>query len=938
MSSSSVSNTLSIETKSDPKDPAFVASQESTECNEHDTTQLSGSSSEPLENNSSLTRSTDDPSVEIRSKLVSPDNEANLLSDQNITISNENNNENDTTEEAETSSGNEAADDEDSSSDAQSSVPSFSEIHDGMSEEELDKERKTLTHLRRISLQGADDPEIPTDWSVAMSPPETEQDASTLFWVPANLHPELNPTGWKSFLDLQVKNLKSPTATDTSSSPLEHIRSLRRRKSLLSRQVKADDAVINYQDGSPIVEKAYLKRHRSLRLNELEHLESLARDPHRMVSLVDGMSNGSPEDSPLLVSPNHFLQRSSRTTIRRTGASIRTIHRGKTSTLSGNRSHSILQKPTDTSPLHKIEPISADELVESDDSRTSALSNSQNPSDDVENQSDQALEVLSLTNPPKIDNASADTTLHKETNKIDKLYVSENKAESAVASESSLSEGTLALKAPAPENKPEKSSTSKPPVPENKAEDSVVLKSSVPEDKSENSIASKPSATEGIPENAIALQSSVPENKAEDSVVLKSSVPEDKSEDSVPSKSSVLEDKHENSVEIDKKADDSLPSNNKTEGYTPSVVREEKNYSEPNASPSVIPPRVPTPVPGRTLSPKPTRIPTPIPSSLNVSLESSKKPEIFHERHIPTPETGPNKPSKNNILKSTQVPVTPKQKSSTANKGSTSSPSPPSSESKKTKRSWGRLFVSGDSDKEHKEHKKDKQKKKNDQISSSSKSASSFKKDRDKESIFGSLFGSKKKQTEIPPVSSSPPHNDAPPKAKPISAPSELPNTTSVAEAKCQTVTDDEGTDQQSDEKSTEPKTFIPDKDYYWSRFPICTERAIYRLSHIKLSNAHRPLFQQVLLSNFMYSYLDLISRISSNRPMNNVQQSTAKPIRKDINGQQRRSEFSAENVKNELENLSYQFGDQRKRNLNRKGSTIHTVSQNIQKVSKNAK
>lgn len=44
-------------------------------------------------------------------------------------------------------------------------------------------------------------------------------------------------------------------------------------------------------------------------------------------------------------------------------------------------------------------------------------------------------------------------------------------------------------------------------------------------------------------------------------------------------------------------------------------------------------------------------------------------------------------------------------------------------------------------------------------------------------------------------------------------------------------------------------------------RYPLHIERAIYRLSHIKLANAKRPLVQQVLLSNFMYAYLNLINQ-----------------------------------------------------------------------------
>lgn len=43
-------------------------------------------------------------------------------------------------------------------------------------------------------------------------------------------------------------------------------------------------------------------------------------------------------------------------------------------------------------------------------------------------------------------------------------------------------------------------------------------------------------------------------------------------------------------------------------------------------------------------------------------------------------------------------------------------------------------------------------------------------------------------------------------------------------------------------------------------RFPVHIERAIYRLSHIKLANPRRQLRQQVLLSNFMYAYLNLVN------------------------------------------------------------------------------
>ena len=52
------------------------------------------------------------------------------------------------------------------------------------------------------------------------------------------------------------------------------------------------------------------------------------------------------------------------------------------------------------------------------------------------------------------------------------------------------------------------------------------------------------------------------------------------------------------------------------------------------------------------------------------------------------------------------------------------------------------------------------------------------------------------------------------------------------------------------------PRVLRPDIDYNWTRFSILEERAIYRMAHIKLANPRRALHSQVLLSNFMYSYL----------------------------------------------------------------------------------
>ncbi|KAJ5923225.1 hypothetical protein N7454_008470 [Penicillium verhagenii] len=57
-------------------------------------------------------------------------------------------------------------------------------------------------------------------------------------------------------------------------------------------------------------------------------------------------------------------------------------------------------------------------------------------------------------------------------------------------------------------------------------------------------------------------------------------------------------------------------------------------------------------------------------------------------------------------------------------------------------------------------------------------------------------------------------------------------------------------------------REFRADVDYPWTRFTILEERAIYRMAHIKLANPRRALHSQVLLSNFMYSYLEKVQQM----------------------------------------------------------------------------
>ncbi|KAI6013929.1 hypothetical protein BKA83DRAFT_4351830 [Pisolithus microcarpus] len=65
-----------------------------------------------------------------------------------------------------------------------------------------------------------------------------------------------------------------------------------------------------------------------------------------------------------------------------------------------------------------------------------------------------------------------------------------------------------------------------------------------------------------------------------------------------------------------------------------------------------------------------------------------------------------------------------------------------------------------------------------------------------------------------------------------------------------------------------------------YARYPIHVERAIYRLSHIKLANPRRPLYEQVLISNLMFWYLGVINKTQNPAPTQGSQtQSAATPV-----------------------------------------------------------
>ena len=156
-------------------------------------------------------------------------------------------------------------------------------------------------------------------------------------------------------------------------------------------------------------------------------------------------------------------------------------------------------------------------------------------------------------------------------------------------------------------------------------------------------------------------------------------------------------------------------------------------------------------------------------------------------------------------------------------------PSPTPSEQRREKDKKGLFGKWGSSDKNSKKNKE--------------------KGEREKEKetgFFGSLFGSKKKAEDAQPVSSNTAGREA-----------------AVALLGA----------------SKSSKNYVPPPSPQlgmYARYPIHVERAIYRLSHIKLANPRRPLYEQVLISNLMFWYLGVINKTGQNQGQGQGQNANA--------------------------------------------------------------
>ncbi|KAJ6518723.1 hypothetical protein C8R45DRAFT_807282 [Mycena sanguinolenta] len=246
-------------------------------------------------------------------------------------------------------------------------------------------------------------------------------------------------------------------------------------------------------------------------------------------------------------------------------------------------------------------------------------------------------------------------------------------------------------------------------------------------------------------------------------------------------------------------------------------------------SPQNAPP-IPEPVPASSPvihQPQPTRLLSPSPSDPPQQQPHLLTPDSYQAQPAAPPSRTPSPSDFDSALSSSTTPTNSPPASTFI--------SPPRKEKDKKG-----LFGKWGSDKEKEKSSK-----------ASKKERERLEKEKEKEKergekesgFFGSLFGSKKK-------------NDAPAETA-----SSLHGGREAAHALL-------GQSQRAPKSPGPPAPMVgapgmmgPGGVDNYSRYPIHVERAIYRLSHIKLANPRRPLYEQVLISNLMFWYLGVINK-----------------------------------------------------------------------------
>lgn len=203
---------------------------------------------------------------------------------------------------------------------------------------DIAQEFSNLQALRRMSMDvgNLSDPDLLPFSSVSLMPmPSTapqgdddEGDPSRLLWVPARVHPELDTNAFKNFLENRVQSMKRRSGESMLSMEgvqMDGSGSLRRKKSMLSRQITRGTDGDDYVDGA---ERLQRKGSQSIPPIPEVSLDELVKDPTKVVQKLtqdtrqDGASSESGLDTDIIIpaAPGMGLRRSTRTTYRKGGS------------------------------------------------------------------------------------------------------------------------------------------------------------------------------------------------------------------------------------------------------------------------------------------------------------------------------------------------------------------------------------------------------------------------------------------------------------------------------------------------------------------------------------------------------------------------------------------------------------------------------------------
>ena len=621
---------------------------------------------------------------------------------------------------------------------------------------EIAQELSNLQALRRMSMDvgNMSDPDLLPFSSVSLvampsiapTGDDDEADPSRLLWVPARVHPELEPTAFKDFLENRVQSMKRRSGesllgadglqrSNTSSG------SLRRKKSMLSRQVRTNDSGDGYVDGAERLERQHsLSEHATPELS----IDELVKDPSKAVQKLaqETRPEGGEGDMPILpVAPGMGLRRSTRTTYRK-GGSVRVPFAKRVAGRQAEGGEDIPPVP-DVPPVPPV-PDLGQPLARVQSEPTPE--NFSRPNRSVRRQQNFSKEPVTSPTASSFDGSVQD----------------EDESSKPVSS------------APLSQTLPVRSvsaATQRAPVPP------------VPE------IVETPpveGGARGYPERSSSQKTSQAPHM-----------------DDPPARSSKR-------LVSTRPGQPSAPAPAK--GSKPQDV---SNLSEMATNPSVLPGN------GASSTSSLTFIPT-----FDAPQKKSKDKDDTESITSTKSSSGwkwfksddKEKKKKEKEREREREEQARRVKSKAGDKSHDSARLDVLQNSIDNAVSKGResLLLDRDSidNKLHEERRKESNRK----VSESKK---------EKDGFFGGLFGGSKKKSDKEPGQKKKEHRPLTPEPP--------------------------------------PRQLRPDVDYAWTRFPIIEERAIYRMAHIKLANPRRPLHSQVLLSNFMYSYLAKVQAMHPN-------------------------------------------------------------------------